>query len=63
MSAAKLPLIKYLVRTTSIKDAEAFLAQALTMDSAQAIRASSDALIKKSGIYNNAGLEPTHKQS
>lgn len=63
MSAAKLPLIKYLVRTTSIKDAEAFLAQALTMDSAQAIRASSDALIKKTGIYNNAGLEPTHKQS
>ncbi len=63
MSAAKLPLIKYLVRTTSIKDAEAFLTQALTMDSAQAIRASSEAFIKKSGIYNNAGLEPAHKQS
>lgn len=54
MSSSKLPLIKRLVRTTSMKDAEAFLAEALTMDSAQGIRVSSDALIKKSGIYNDA---------
>ena len=50
MSSSKLPLIKWLIRATSIREAEAFLAQALTMDSAQGIRALSADLLKKSGI-------------
>lgn len=54
MSSSKLPLIKWLVRATSISDAEAFLAQALTMDNAQAIRASSAILLQKAGVNHDA---------
>jgi phosphotransferase system enzyme I (PtsI)/phosphotransferase system enzyme I (PtsP) len=46
-----LPLIKWLLRATSVSDAEAFLAQALTMDNAQDIRAAAETLITKSAIY------------
>jgi phosphoenolpyruvate-protein phosphotransferase len=52
MSSSKLPLIKWLLRATSVSDAEAFLAQALTMDNAQDIRAASETLIAQSGIYS-----------
>ena len=51
MSSSKLPLIKWLLRATSVSDAEAFLAQALTMDNAQDIRAAAETLIAQSGIY------------
>jgi len=51
MSSSKLPLIKWLLRATSVSDAEAFLTQALTMDNAQDIRAAAETLITKSAIY------------
>ena len=53
MSSSKLPLIKWLVRAICISDAEAFLAQALTMDSAQGIRAASETLMKKIGANHD----------
>lgn len=51
MSSSKLPLIKWLLRATSVSDAEAFLAQALTMDNAEDIRAAAEPLITSSAIY------------
>ncbi|ETN93035.1 Phosphoenolpyruvate-protein phosphotransferase [Gammaproteobacteria bacterium MOLA455] len=53
MSSSKLPLIKWLLRATSVSDAEAFLTEALTMDNAQDIRAAAETLIAKSAIYVN----------
>jgi phosphoenolpyruvate-protein phosphotransferase len=50
MSSSKLPLIKWLVRATSISDAEVFLTKALTMDSAEGIRGLSVTLLQKAGI-------------
>ena len=50
MSASKLPLIKWLVRSISIAEAESFLADSLTADDAAKIRKLSEALIKKAGI-------------
>jgi phosphoenolpyruvate-protein phosphotransferase len=54
MSSSKLPLIKWLIRASSIDDAEAFLAQALTIDSAQGIRALSVTWMEKTGVNHEA---------
>lgn len=47
MSAAKLPLIKWMIRHISKQDAEFFLQQALTMDDAEKIKAEGVATLKR----------------
>ena len=50
MSTSKLPIIKWLLRASSCSDAEAFLAEALTIDNAQEIRTLGERLLAKAGI-------------
>ncbi len=50
LSAAKLPYIKWLIRTISIQQAEEIISQALLMDNAKAIRSLVETTLKELGL-------------
>jgi len=57
MSSAKLPLVKWLIRSLSISDTETFLQAALKLDNAQAIRELGQKTMKDAGIVLEKHLE------
>jgi phosphotransferase system enzyme I (PtsI)/phosphotransferase system enzyme I (PtsP) len=50
ISSAKLPRIKWLIRSISISEAESFLSQAMQIDDAESIRSAGIAFIKEKGL-------------
>ncbi|MGB5444919.1 MAG: phosphoenolpyruvate--protein phosphotransferase [Psychromonas sp.] len=58
LSSSKLPLIKWLIRSLSMADAEEFTRQALLLDNAAAIRQLGYATLANLGININNGINP-----